>query len=311
MVRRFALAALAAAAAACGNNDNHGGSPDAAMADAREFHDAGPADSAAPAHGLTFQPYGTPLAFFQYYTTSSGAWHAPAAGSNGAYEIELAGSDAYELVAVCVDPDGNSYLQQYNRAYPEDGSGGTLTFYCFGDPAGSATVAVTGQMQQPGALWLAGIDRLYPGPDATSASGPWSFDVAVAPGTYDLVATGSAAIAIRHGVEIAAADALPAIDLAAEGAAYVPLPLTVTNQGSDAVGTEMQLLTLDGGIVELTTATSTATCRRARCSAPATRSRSRRPRRAWARARARRRTSAWRAARSARRRCRCPIGSPA
>ncbi|HEU0035106.1 MAG TPA: hypothetical protein VFQ53_30980 [Kofleriaceae bacterium] len=112
-------------------------------------------------------------------------------------------------------------------------------------------------MKQAGGVFAGGGGQI-------SASGPWSFDLPLSTGTYDLVAVddygGSASqgrFAIRRGIELAQPVMLPTIDLDVEGIATAPFGVDVLNlEPDESVSTDVELLLEDGNFARFSRATN-------------------------------------------------------
>jgi hypothetical protein len=162
------------------------------------------------------------------YRDGGGDFLTPAkTSSEGGYQLGV--TYDYELYVTCSDAAG---FDTVIRARTTDD--GDQFIYCDGHATAlPASVAVTGQMAQPGIVSAYDI--------AQSATGPWAFTLAVPAGTRDLVATSGDSVAIRRDLAITTDTELPALDVAAEGARLVPVQLAVNIASGDQLTSEIDL----------------------------------------------------------------------
>jgi hypothetical protein len=194
-----------------------GGHP-ASSPDAESSVDAA-IDASGPATEIAIALSGMAPALIAYRDGVNGAWQTPAATSTG-YEMTVHGP--YVMSYTCERPNDTVATRQVAGA-PDDAR--DLFAGCNFTPG--PTVHVIGQMVQPGSVAVGGTSRL-------STAANWSFDIAVEPSTYDVIASTADRIEIRRGVAIAGATSLtPAFDLEANGTDLVVTPFTVTGAASD------------------------------------------------------------------------------
>jgi hypothetical protein len=171
-----------------------------------------------------FVPHGTiingtadvPTSLVAYREGFAGDWQPATMKSPTSFEIEVDGP--YTLVAVCEDATGGVTEVELGQL-PDEGA---VEVGCgpFGGPAGHT---LTGHMAQAGRV-VAGVSS------QSSSTADWDFSLAVADGTYDVVASTADAIAVRRNVVVAGDQALAqVIDVAAEQLPQVTIPLTAAN----------------------------------------------------------------------------------
>ena len=162
------------------------------------------------------------------YRDGGGDFMTPAkTSSDGGYQLNV-GYD-YTLYVTCSDAAG---FDTVIRARTTDD--GDQFIYCDGHATAlPASVAVTGQMAQPGVVSAYDIQQ--------SSTGPWAFTLAVPAGTRDLVASDADSVAIRRDLQITGDTELPALDVTAEGARLVPVPLAVNIESTDQLTSEIDL----------------------------------------------------------------------
>jgi hypothetical protein len=177
-------------------------------------------DASGPATKIAIALSGMAPALIAYRDGVNGAWQTPAATSTG-YEMTVHGP--YVMSYTCERPNDNVATHQVART-PEDDAR-DLFAGCNFTPG--PTVHVIGQMVQPGSVAVGGTPQ-------RSTAANWSFDIAVEPSTYDVIASTADRIEIRRGLAIAGATSLtPAFDLEANGTDLVVTPFTVTGAASD------------------------------------------------------------------------------
>jgi hypothetical protein len=167
---------------------------------------------------------------FIAYRDGVGGWQTPTGGPK-TYTLNV--SADYQVVVVCHDTTGSTASELEAMA-----AEGTQFMQCSdftGETTPPTTVAMTGHMVQAGQVWL--YDT------AMSDTGPWDFTLNVAPSVQDLVAVSAAhGMVIRRDVNVTAAGAIPAIDVASEGTAMTPTTLTVNGVVDDHnlwIGTDL------------------------------------------------------------------------
>jgi hypothetical protein len=176
--------------------------------------------SASPDAPIQSGPNSVKLDFFGtpdliVYRDGTGPWVVPAMAS-GAYQLHV--TDDYQVVAACsfAAVAGNEDSEQLNATFSD---GAEQFMFCGSGGASGTPFAVTGQMLQPGSVHLED--------SAMGSTSPWSFSLNVDAGTHELVAVGATQMLIRRNLALAAATALPDVDLTA-GTAYTPVTATVT-----------------------------------------------------------------------------------
>jgi hypothetical protein len=165
------------------------------------------------------------------YRDGAGSWQTASAGSNGRYIVNATAD--YQVVVAC--HDDTSAFSELLEATVVDGNQ-----FVFCSVAGAstppATVAMTGHMVQAGDVTFGDV--------ASSTTAPWDFTLNVIPGMHDLIATSAAhGMVIRRDQNVTNAGAIPSIDVASEGTAMTAANLTINNQGSDTLRTELDLFT--------------------------------------------------------------------
>jgi hypothetical protein len=203
---------LLAALSACGNDQP----PVLVEPDA-------PDDPIDPTPNTVFvQTFGDSPAFIRY-RTGGGEWLEPIDTGDG-YELEI--GDDFELIAVCESELGVDIGIELGTAAEV----GTTYLPCFTPLPSESPIAVTGTMVQPGTVIMEDT--------ADSTDPDWSFELSVRAGIHDLVAASDTHVAIRRAVSVGAPLALPAVDVAAEGAPFVTRAFT-TDVAADAIQTSV------------------------------------------------------------------------
>lgn len=206
--------------------------------------DSPPTDSPAPGPSLV-----TVLVFdgktsFVTYRDGAGPWLVPTLDAMGFYELHV--TNDFQLVIVCADSTGfDSSLFDATAAEV-----GGFYVHCLKNlPAPPATVAASGQMTQPGTLYMHDT--------ATSATGPWNFSLNVPIGVHDLVAYDSSDMLIRRNQTISGATSISTVDLSQGGSAMTPVTLTINNrQSGDTLKADLDLA-LSNGFATLTGSSAT------------------------------------------------------
>ena len=153
-----------------------------------------------------------------------GPWTAAMPTHLGGYVAEVTGP--YLATVVCVTMFETIYYETYQFARTPDDPR-EIVVDCDPDPA--RNVVVDGHMVQAGRVNL-GIQL------QRSETANWDYEFSAAPGKRDLVAFSTDRVALRRGIEIAAPGPnviAPAIDLATEGGALAPSPITIANAQND------------------------------------------------------------------------------
>jgi hypothetical protein len=162
------------------------------------------------------------------------AWQSPTRTLDASrFEIDVHGP--YEVAVVCpADDNGDVATWRYARTTDDDHA---ILDVCAPGLPQPPTRTVSGVMAQPGSVSLA-----FETESQTTPS--WTFQIDAADGTYNLVATDDARIAIQRDVTINGDTTLPTIDLDAGSQALIATPLSVANaQPSDAVSSFVTLST--------------------------------------------------------------------
>lgn len=196
----------------CGGNS--ASTPDAQSVDAAL--DAMPPN---PGTKITIRAVATAPVLIAYRDGLGGDWQTPAATSTG-YEMTVHGP--YILSSTCDDGHDRISTFQVARTPEDDGN----PFVQCGTTAGTL-VHVTGQMVQPGRVWV--------GHTSSSSTTPnWSFDIPVEPGTHDVFAITADRVQIRRDVVITAASTLtPAFDVDVGGMDLVATPFSVSGAAAN------------------------------------------------------------------------------
>lgn len=217
-----ALASLGA----CGDDSGGGddGSPDAEV-------DAWPE---GPNVAVAFAPGATYLR----YRDGGGPWREPTPLGDDEYELRV--TTYYQLVVACEESFGFEVALTATTFAEDD----ALWASCGrGASPTPSTVEVTGEMIQPGTIWMGGL--------ALSTTGPWDFTIDVEPGVYDLIAATDDGILIRRAQAITTATAVETVDVDADGAALVGVPLTVIGATASETITSEAVLFTGGGLMFL------------------------------------------------------------
>ena len=138
------------------------------------------------------------------YRDYNGPWLTPAAGSTGIYTLHVI--DAYQVLAVCVDPMAGPDVEVVAQTFSGDGASAGL-FCGFRASQQPMNEAVSGQMMQPGQIVL--------GDTAMGTTSPWMFNLQVPMGMHDLIAISTAnKVELMHGITVDAPMTLPTVNLA-------------------------------------------------------------------------------------------------
>jgi hypothetical protein len=164
---------------------------------------------------------GVPAALVVFRDGVTGAWQPAAMKAPTMFEAQVHGP--YMVTVVC----DNTFTTPGGTFHSWDTwqIGHTLD-----DPHTYATCelpaerhAITGQMTQPGAVVMGGSL-------ASSATANWNVHLAVANGSYDLIATTSDGLLVQRGIVVGGDLALAApIDVAAQGTAFATDAFTATS----------------------------------------------------------------------------------
>jgi len=236
MNRVLGFAVVAVACVACGNSNKSTNNKIMLMPDAPTdtAPDAGPSQ-------VTVEMFATPSLFM--YRDGQGAWKTPTPDGQFKYLLDV--TNDYEIVIVCAN--GGAFQAVLQAATIADGA---MQFAdCFAPTSGGTTVDVTGTMKQAGTIQIGDVTQ-------SKATANWSFDLAVAPGTHDVVAYDTDTMYVNRSQDMTAATALGTLDVVASGTAMTAVPLVIGNVGSDTLGTELEwLLTNDFVFMTGTSAT--------------------------------------------------------
>ncbi|MCW5806919.1 MAG: hypothetical protein KIT31_31460 [Deltaproteobacteria bacterium] len=160
-----------------------------------------------------------------------GAWQTVALAGNR-YSIQI--DRPYVVAVVCNDLEG--LIDSYQFARTPDDEDPMLVAPC------SANIAIEGVAQ--GTLAQAGVIAIGTGRARLGSAG--GYNIPVANGPQELIATDDARIAVRR-VQIAGPTAIPPLDLATDGMAFLPSSRTVTNAVSgELTDTNMSIVTEHG-----------------------------------------------------------------
>ncbi len=175
-----------------------------------------------------------PLATFAMYRESSGSWK-PLVLEAGRGEI--CGLPEYVVMVVCDVPDSsNLSVLQHSRTR---GDGDYLSVGPCSEVLGEL-VHVTGTMRQAGSVTVGYASQ-------QSSASPWTFDIRLPVGTYDLVAMDQSVavprVTLRREVRVAADTELAPIDVDVEGVDLVDVSLTVDTLSDEEVTTAVRLQT--------------------------------------------------------------------
>jgi hypothetical protein len=218
----FSFASLATFSALPGCGDSHSDAVDAPRgADAPAVSDTVPP---AP-YKRSFYTQSPPQ--FIMYRDGNGPWQVPAMDPDGSYTLHI--TYDYEIVARWANATGSdTRLYQYTIDDLVPIAFRPAPTVAANVPLPTGTVAVTGHMLQPGAVYLSGV------PGAASETGPWSFAFDVYPSTYNLVAVGADRMVARRSLALTAPTTLSDIDLDTEGAATTITPVTLDHPPTTA-----------------------------------------------------------------------------
>jgi hypothetical protein len=196
--------------------------------------DAMRADSSIPIDAID-APQSTPVGINTFggtpplllaFRDGEGLW----AALDPAAQTFLVTQPTYELLAVCAQ--GAAFVTGIAAQAVSDGD---VFMPCFSQSSGTAppTVAITGQMAQPGTVWM------YESSAGTTS--PWTYALDVTPGTHDFIAADAAKIAIIRNTSISIAGAGPNVDVDATGTAFDSQTFTLTNLGNGTVTNDVEL----------------------------------------------------------------------
>jgi hypothetical protein len=198
-------------------------------------------------HRINFEIFETP--HLVAVRDEDGAWRRLAPNADGDYSTAV--TERHTVVSVC-GPDDNVVTDVTLRTWSD---GAPFIICPDATPDEPTPVTVTGQMLQAGQVSLDTND------DSGTAP-PWTFELSVPPGTYDLIAFGDSSTFLHNDLEITSATTLPTIDLEQAGVPYVTSTITVPNVEADEA-LETQLYVFSGNTTASYTRTGT-TLRRLR-----------------------------------------------
>ncbi len=233
--------------AACGGGN---AKPDALIINPKDGPTPDSKQIDAPPQGpnlVTYTLFDMPV--FAAYRDGQGPWQTVTQDSMGAYSLYV--TNDYQFVYVCVGTGmiAGSFDAELYEATATDF---TQNFAFCNVPTSTpppTTVAVTGHMTQAGTVMMQDM--------ATSQTPSWDFTLNVDPITHDLVAFDATDMQIQRGLNITGAMTLPAIDVAANGAAMVPTALTINGRvAGDMVTSQLALETQNDFFQFTETATS-------------------------------------------------------
>lgn len=221
-MKRFAVVAvLASLIGACSEGGQGPGNPGGAAGSGDSDGGTGAPDAGTPMLSRVTVMSDEP-ALIAFRDEASPAWKTPLSPGGGKFELDVAGP--YRVVVVCTDAAGDVFAVQFAQTLDDDR---TIEQPCAVPPRGP--FHVSGQMQQPGEVFLGGDGR-------GTSTAPWSFDMPAAPGTFDFLAfsgdfaTGFDHVAIRRDLAIADHINLGMLDAAQDQAqALVPTQFTASN----------------------------------------------------------------------------------
>ncbi|MEP6859459.1 MAG: hypothetical protein ABJE66_02500 [Deltaproteobacteria bacterium] len=249
-MRRATLLVLVVALSACSNDSHHMTTVDIDAAGSGSGSGSAHVD-APPQQGgpnvVNLQLIGDPDLI--EYRDGSGPWIVPTRAGQ-VYELHV--TDTYQVVVACSSTGvaSNVYSEQLNATF---GDGAHKFMFCQsgGTTTAPTTYAVTGQMQQAGKLIVGGVTE-------SGTTSPWSFSLAVAMGTHDLVAFDAAKMQITRDIAVDAAVALPNVDVEANGTAYTNATLALTGLGVGDTVQSDSLLYTQNDYVQLSQTTDTS-----------------------------------------------------
>lgn len=171
-----------------------------------------------------------------------GAWTVLPTNTTGMYVTE--GTERHQIATVCGAPGRFITHLEMRRRSDDD-----PFMFCFNGETPDPTLAVTGQMLQPGQVSMNGSDE--------STTAPWTFDLVAPAGPQDLVAFGDSLALVRSNIEVTAATIIPTIDLAQGGEAYVNTTAIISNRESDEMTQTKLTVFIENGLAEITRSGST------------------------------------------------------
>jgi hypothetical protein len=150
-------------------------------------------------------------------------WQAATMAGPTSYTAEVHGP--YMVTVVCEEPaTGRSRTLQVART-PDDVN--TFTLSCALPVMASKGSTVTGHMVQ------AGFVQLGSSSDSSEVA-DWDFQLSVADGLYDLIATSTERIRVQRGFEVTGdLEVSPPVDVASEGEAFADVAFTAANATAD------------------------------------------------------------------------------
>jgi len=194
----------------------------------------------------------------EYRAGDAATWIRPPksnAGGSGGVTYELHGNGDLEIVYVC-EPNPSEYYSEELDVLSDEWSIVSQSWpyqACGSNPTSGQTFNVTGEMVQPGSIY-AGVA------EADSNTGPWQFQVMVAPGNIDLVGIDSSQIAIRRNQPIQGSFVEPTLDLSVEGMPYSSAAFSVsgTEVGETMLTYELYI-TSNGTLLSLASSPTSVT----------------------------------------------------
>ncbi|MBL0212619.1 MAG: hypothetical protein IPQ07_01910 [Myxococcales bacterium] len=177
----------------------------------------------------------------------AGEWTEPALREGGGYDACV--TDDFMVVVVCTRNDGTFATEQRAAVYAD---GDQLGMSPCGYPPPGPTVTITGEMEQPGIVFVGGS-----GVVAYQPQSPFSF--AVVAGTYDLIATNayddfmpaSPRVLVRRGQRFREPMSIGPVSLADDGVDTMVVPLAIAGLLPDDTVTTSTKLTTAASRVEV------------------------------------------------------------
>ncbi len=171
----------------------------------------------------------------------AGEWTEPVPRAQGGYDACV--TDDFVVVVVCRFDDGTVASEQRAAVYAD---GDQLGMSPCRLPSTVPTVAITGEMDQPGIVFVGGFG-------VTGYTPQWPFSFAQVAGTYDLVASNayddfmptSRRVLLRRGQRFRESVSVGTLNLAIDGVDTLAVPLVVDGVlGDDRVTTSTKLKTV-------------------------------------------------------------------
>jgi hypothetical protein len=189
------------------------------------------------------------------YLVDGASWQQPTGAldsDDGLFHYNMKVHGDYEVVTVCSNLEGGFSGHEFLDSASSSNSVLSTTVIDECDAEQPSSVEVTGQMAQPGTIYVDGMPGFVSGVDS-----PWSFSFEIPSGARDLVAVTSGAVEISR-LSLTGQLLGDAIDVASAGAPFSTTQVTVSGLSSDDTVTqsEVELVTRNGTVAVMSLLTA-------------------------------------------------------